>query len=333
MRDLIRQLREDAEEPSMRGLVRQLRESFDIHRAADEFMKHCVPHKRHDSAMRHLDKLIAGYQAGEIYNVDYKDAKDYLGRCVDEAWDAATGHFWHGKGGQGADSAFSDYVGFVSNLNDTIARKKKLDKLKPTTKISKYGSAHTVKEVSPEYISVARQIINAAHPIAMLVKELKTKIVKGRKPNPEAQARRAAQLAKKDMKTCACCFRSIARLKNGKIADHGYSLPQRWAKTASCPGYQFRPLEVSDDGLKYMVKMISRQISDTQAQLKRAPQLKTLTVRKGWGKQTEPITPDDPKWPAAFKSYVASLESQLKGLQGDLKTYETHLRNWKPTEK
>lgn len=303
---------------------------IDIEAVADAFLAIVLP-ARKERVKRHLDVLVDAYRAGAIYNTQFKDAKDALGRALEEAWKAATDHFWHGSGGQTADSAFQWYIGGLYGMHEVLSRKKKFDKLKPEMRLSS-DSQWKVKDVSPEYIRVVGIILNAAYPLAMLLQDLKDKIIKGKKPDPVAQAKKAAALALKDMKTCPCCFRSIARLKNGNVADHGYTLPQRWAKTASCPGRNFKPLEVSDEGLKYMVKMLTGSVADLRKALAAAPNKKTLRVKKGWGKETEEITPDSPKWDAALQSYTISVETDLRYAEQDLAEYSKKLREWKPTE-
>jgi hypothetical protein len=316
----------------MRDLIEDLREAtigHDLDKVNAAFLS-ITSAKRMNGAKAHLARLLAGYEKGEIYNVEYKDAKDFLGRVVEETWRERTDRFWVGKGGNNPESAFLDYLGSIHGLHDVLSRKKKLDKMKPTTKISKYGTAYKVKDVNPEFINAAREIVNAAHPVALIVKELKTKVIKGRKPNPAAAARKAAQLAKKDMKTCACCFRSIARLKNGLIADHGYTLPRQWMKTASCPGRDFKPLEVSNEGLKYMVKQLKSRVEGLTSALAGIPKLKKLTRKKGWKGEVEVLTPDHPKWEQAVNLHRANLQQELKHTEDDLKSYQHKLDHWKP---
>lgn len=314
----------------MRELIQQLREAtneVDVDVVANKFLS-ITPAKRMNQVKSALGVLLPAYAKGEIYNTDYKNAKDILGYAVEGGWNERTKHFWAGSGGS-PESTFMWWFGNVGNLHDLISKKKKIDKLKPTTVISK-EQGRTVADVNPAYIQVAREFVNAAYPVALIVKEMKSKIIKGRKPNPAAVARRAAQLAKKDVKTCGCCFRSIARLRNGFIADHGYTLPQKWHKTASCPGGMFMPLEVSDDGLKYMVKIVGDRVKALTREVSRIPKLKKLSRKKNWKGDIETLTPDSPGWSSALKIHKANLEQELKRTKDDFKGYKDKLTHWKP---
>lgn len=295
-----------------------------------------VPAKRLERASKHIQTVLTAYADGEIYNVVYKEAKDYLGRCAEEGYKARTGHFtgWDTTypEQQEANSGFSWYLGHVMGLHSTISLHKKLAKLKPTTTVSKHTGAKA-SEVSPEFIQAAQEVADAAQPLALLFKELKSKIVKGRKPNPEALARKAAELAKKDMKTCACCFRAIARLKNGLIADHGFTLPyQGWGRQGSCPGGDFRPLEVSDDGLKYMVNGLKGRVAQLTEEFAAAPNTKVITRSKNyWSKETEEITSEHNAFASLLAGLVSGLERDLKYATQDLKRLEKLLAEWKPS--
>lgn len=318
MRDLIEELK-DLQEATVGNDLDKIHAAF----------LSITPAKRMNTTKSALEKLLKGYEAGEIYNVDYKDAKDILGYAVRDTWRDRTNHFWAGRGGNNPESDFEWWVGSISGLNDVLSRKKKLDKAKPSTKISTH-SGRTFDSVDPAFVQAAREIIDAAYPVAVIIKELKTKVVKGRKPlSPEKAAAKAAQLAKKDIKTCACCFRPIARLKNGLIADHGYTLPQQWMKTASCPGMRFQPLEVSDEGLKYMVDLLSKRVSALKTRIAGTSKLKTLQKQKGY-KNVVTITPDDPSWATELKAFKTSLEHDLKYTESTLSGFEDKLKNWKP---
>jgi len=313
----------------MKDLIQQLREnSKDVDTLAAKFLA-VVSAKRMNKAKEALGILLPAYVAGEIYGPEYREAKDYLSWVVSESWRSKTDHFWVGKGGDNAEGDFMNYISGPSNMHEVLSFKKKLGKLKPTTKLSKY-SDYKLSDVNPEYVRVAHEFADAAYPIALILKEMKSKVIKGKKPNPEAIAKKAAALALKDMKTCACCFRSIAALKNGKIADHGYTLHQGWGKSASCPGGMFKPLEVSSAGLKYMVEGISGRLAQLKSELAKSGELKALTVKKGWGGELETLTPDSPKWNNTHKSHVHAIEKDIEFNESSLANYKTRLSHWKP---
>jgi hypothetical protein len=301
-----------------------------------------VPANRLERATVALHAVLTAYADGEIYNTVFKDAKETLGWCIDESFKAKTRLFGSWKedspylAQREANNDFSWHLGFVSNLHNTISLANKLAKLKPTTTISKHNGTKA-SEVSPDYIQVAQEFADATQPLALLFKELKPMIVKGRKPNPEAIARKAAELAKKDMKTCGCCFRTIARLQTGlrHIADHGFTLPyqgQGWGRQGGCPGSRFAPLEMSNDGLVYMVEGLTDQAACIKTAQEAAPEKKSFTVKKNyWGKETVEVTPDDPSFPRLLSEYVRGLEKDLEFTKTELVRYTQLLAEWKPT--
>lgn len=284
-----------------------------IEKMAADFLAH-MPPERKSVAEKSLRAILGPYQDGsEIFNVDYQDNKDRLNRSFEIAFDAMDEKLsYHDR----------SKLGFGLSLYSIPSLLKKIEKH------SKPGKNQF--ESPPELIEKFRQFFVAMLPISQALEALKKQIVKGKKPlSPEKQAAKAAQLAKKDVKTCGCCFRPIAVLPNGLIADHGYTLPHPGLKSSSCPGRKFRPLEVSDDGLKYMVKLYEEWVAGDLKALAEAPK-KTEVVKPGWGKKVEIVKKGDPTWDIVFKQYVSNLEDTLRKDQDGLKSYSAKLAAWKP---
>jgi hypothetical protein len=272
-----------------------------------------IPAARQEKVRRALAIVLPAYGAGSIFNADYKDAKDALNRAVDDAYEENVQKpFLWGKGYTEL-SKIDIEIGLVMGLYTIPSFAKKVAKLKPP---GAYGDA-------------LRAFAAAALPLAEVMKELKTKVVMGRKPNPEAAAKRAAIEAKKTMRTCACCFRSIAVLPNGLIADHGYRLPSQWMKTPSCPGGRFRPLEVSSDGLKYMVNGLTSRAETLSQSLSSVGDLKSITTTN-WRGDKMVITPESQSWTLAFQNHKKNLELDLEMTRRSLADYKARLASWKP---
>ena len=88
-----------------------------------------VPENRVEMAQRALHLVLTAYTEGEIYNTVYKDAKEDLGRCVDEGYDAKTRDFWTGAANHDNgehNGGFMWYIGHISNLHNTISLANKL---------------------------------------------------------------------------------------------------------------------------------------------------------------------------------------------------------------
>ena len=320
--------------PGMRDLIQELQESsYDAEKVAADFLS-ITPQKYVDRVKQYLDIVLTAHNGhSDIYGPDYKEAKMYFGRALDSmngAWsERISGPFTAGRGGDNPETDLSWYINSPSSLHDMISKKKKWDKLKPTTVLNKH-TGRKFSEVDPAMVKALGELIDKSYRLANIMKDLKTKVVKGRKPNPAAAAKKQAMMDNRDMKTCACCFRSIARLKNGLIADHGYTLKWKWGKTQSCPGRQFKPLEVSNEGLKYMRDGLKKLIKQTQDDIKKAPNVTKLPYKR-YGGKVEIIGPDHKWWKKVHDSHILGLNSQLKNAEHDLKEFEARLRIWAKT--
>lgn len=292
--------------------------------AAERFLNLIVPERR-DRTRAALRVLQDGERDDGIYNVALMDAKKSIDRSYEEAFklieysDSTTripgpGNVTHTPG-------WLLYVEFGSQdgVRNSIATSKKLTK----TKIA-----------LPVQLAAIRELVNAALPIAHLIEDLKKKVIKGRKPDPAVQARRAAVDADKLTMTCPCCFRGIAVLPSGKMADHGYTLPSNWIKTASCPGHRFRPLEVSSDGLVYMIEQSARHLKQLDDAIARAPGLSQIVRRSRIrGGKDETITRDSPEWDREHRDHVRDLEARRRATEDQLKLFEDKLGTWRSTAK
>lgn len=321
----------------MRELVEELkalRESSSAQKIAADILA-LVPQKRHDVISDMLKQVLdAYYDNADLYNQEYKSAKSWINTALDETYrERCSKPFTWGKGGQNAESILSWQVNMsLVGLNATA---KKLDKYaaKPDKPMdSKSGTSFSWNDLDPAFVKEIQEIVYAFLPIAKILKELKSKVKMGRKPaSPEQQAKKAAQLAKKDMKTCACCFRTIARLKNGRIADHGYSLKGWGMRIGSCPGRSFKPLEVSNEGTKHMEKRTKEVIQAIQKDIREAPNKTKLAVQVYGSSKPKIITPEDPHWKIKLGNYMMNLKSELKQAERSLKHLQQVLRTWKKT--
>lgn len=289
---------------------------MNVDKMAGDFLA-WMPASRVDRAKEALYKILPVYASGgEIFNVDLQNAKDSLNRSFEDGMEELPKLGYRDR----------SELGFGLSLYSVPSLIKKLNGKGP-----KGNWEHPAGWSStPEVIEKWKQYMAAMLPISIALNELKKKVVKGKKPlSPEKAAAKAAVLAKKNVKTCGCCFRPIAVLPSGLIADHGYTLPHPGAKGGSCPGRQFRPLEVSDDGLKYMIKRFQEWIEGTEKALVNAPK-KTEIMKPGFSKKIEIIKKGDPSWDNTYKHYVAELESSLRRDQESLKSYRAKLAAWKP---
>jgi len=279
-----------------------------------------VPAARKERTEEALMALFAAERAGTIFNVDLKDIKWTLDNSAEAAFRAMTESFWVGKGGTlDADKDINDALNQMrwdihpSNLHDTISAAKKLEKVK----------------LNHPMVAAHRAVIAAIRPVAGVVAGMKSKVVMGRKPNPDAIARKAAKLENAMPRaTCGCCFSNQAVLSNGRIHDHGYTLPAAWNKSASCDGRDFLPLEVSVEGPKHMVAKLERYEAQYLKSLAAAPARTEVSKTSYSGKVTV-FKKGEPQFEYQLQAVIADLESTLKAIRSDLAKFRTVVAEWK----
>lgn len=268
--------------------------------------------RRPDQFDKAVYAIADGVASGSIRNIVLKDAKDTLSRAVDAGWEKAVEDpfFFAGRYQQQPEAVYTFYSSFtVMYLHDMLAVSKKLAK----TKLE--GAA----------IDAMRTFAAEALPLAEAVASLKDKVIKGRAPStgPAKPVN-----PNKIVKTCPCCFRQIA-VTDGTMAHHGYQRPGHGWQTASCPGIRFKPLEVSDEGLVWLVGATEKRLSDLRSDLGAADTYTTLPYRLA-SRQIVQIDPTDTRWPRTLAIYKANLESDIRFVEADLSHLRKRLEEWRP---
>jgi hypothetical protein len=267
-------------------------------------------------AARHPEPLVAalavirqGVEAGQIRNVALADAKFTLNRGVEEVWKQRvdTPFFFKGKFEHLPQEIHDLYFDIkVYGVHDVLAASRKLAKVTARAAV----------------VDVMRALLAELLPLAEAVAGLKDKVVKGRAPRT---APAKAANPNKDVKTCPCCFRPIAVVA-GTMAHHGYRRPGHGSQTASCPGVRFPPLEVSTEGLAWLIEMTRNSLNDTRAALAKKDTITTLP--KLVGQKLVDTKLGDPNWAVELQRHVARLEQALRWHEADLKTQEVLLVQW-----
>lgn len=259
-----------------------------------------------------LADVAAGIEAGAIRNSVLNDAKFTLSRTVDAAWKQHVSEPFFYAGG------WKDQPQDVQDLNDSITIMGLHDVISASKKVSKS------KATGPA-VDAMRAFVAEVLPLSLAVASLKDKIVKGRAPSTGPGK---PENPNKVVKTCPVCFRQIA-LVRGKMAHHGYERPGHGWQTASCPGIRFKPLEVSSDGLAWLVSTLQSRLETVQSAYKNRNSLDSLLVQVSRDKH-EMITKESPLWQQNFRRHVAELESEIQSLTRQVPRLEEMLRNWKP---
>ena len=260
-----------------------------------------------------LTTLSQATAAKKIYNVDFEATKSTLTRAFEKLYQERISkvHLWGGLWEKlsEAEETVSDGI-TVSSIPSVLSALKKV-------KAYKGEPTQFMKDLS--------EVIEGLAAIATEIKELKPFIVKGRKPSGKEPA---PENPNKIVKTCACCFREIAVGSDGKMVHHGYRRPGEGYQTASCMGINYRPLEVSNEGLIALIKYMDKDLAETCAKLEEVnANGANMVMRDYRGKEVQPGETNHKglvyNTQCRLMSHVSSVTRQLEGLN-------TKLANWKP---
>lgn len=261
-----------------------------------------------------LQVLNTSLEQGSIRNVELKDLKSSAARFAEEALKHLVSEpFFYGGKWESQPKEAQDVQGsmYVAGIHSLISIKKKVDAIK----------------VESPCVDAMRQWVKEYLPLALAVEELKLNVVMGRAPgtgpakpvNPN-----------KDVKTCPCCFRPIA-VVSGTMAHHGYKRTGHGYQTQSCPGIRFQPLELSPDGMKYMLTLHTNSKEACEKQLLEAPEIKSFKTEIK--RQMVEIDQADPRFKAYYNNHVHGLERDIRWHVGDIKVFETRIAAWRPDMK
>ena len=277
-----------------------------------------LPPKSAQRLDQQLALLEAALQQKQIRTVEYAELKQRFPRLLEEAY-----RLWvinplfelpmEKRSGLLADLYFDLGCG------DMVAVASSSKKL---AKVRLEGQGGVVAE----FVGKMKAFFDETQPLVQAMNDVKPFIVKGRvlreTPVPENPD--------KVERTCGCCLRKIAVTPNRLMAHHGYRRPMVGMQTASCPGIDFPPLEVSSLGLEYREKMTASHIERLNEKLLKADTLQTLPLRVYKGEIT--IGPDHPQWNLQLATYRELLSHELWHASRELGEVRERLAAWQPTE-
>ncbi|MFN9473236.1 hypothetical protein [Acidovorax sp.] len=266
-----------------------------------------------------LHQISEGLKAGSIRSVVWADAKQTLSRFASAAWEVQVREQFFRSG------KWERQPRAVQDLEDSIQIMGLHDVLSTAKKVGRSTASGPAVDAMKSYCA---EVL----PLALAVASLKDMIVKGRAPSAVPPK---PENPNKIVRTCPVCFRKIAAT-SGKMAHHGYQRPGGGWQTSSCPGIRFKPLEVSPDGLRWLVGTLREQLvvarraydlRDTLPEefLVRDYSAKSASAMKKIGRS-------DPGWDGEFRRHVQELESEISLLQTELPQLEHRLTNWVVTE-
>ena len=261
-----------------------------------------------------VERVLAGIEVGSIRNAEYQDVKYEISRAAEDAWkNHVSGPFFHGGKWETLPLDVNELYDsiMILSLHDVISTAKKVARSKAQ------GPA----------VDAMRAFCAEALPLAEAVASLKDKVVKGRAPSagPSKPVN-----PNKVVKTCSVCFRAIA-VVGGTMAHHGYTRPEMGWQTASCQGIRFKPLEVSSEGLQWLIAALRERLDARKlAYAKRATHPEFLMTRQGRDGAAVKVVRDDPLWPQLFARHVGELRSEIAAIERDLPVLDKMLADWKP---
>jgi hypothetical protein len=196
--------------------------------------------------------IEAALAADVIYNVDYVEMKTALNRTLEKAKEAASAVYlaipYEDRRG---DELSAQYYGTIypHTLPGWL---KKLPKTASPTHAAALEAYRTLEALAP----ICAKFVAA-----------KGRVVKARKPSTAVRKTPARTLD--NTGTCACCGQNV-KLDGGRIVMHGYTI--RWGfQSGACFGVGFRPIEVSDEGLRAALQGFENSLAAARLALEYSP--------------------------------------------------------------
>jgi len=310
---------------------------------------------------KELDVLFDGLEAGEIYNVDYKEACYVLGGEFERTTNApikkleARSPIWF------VARHVSESLGMVASINRLIRDHEKWLK-NPTVRHYDLDVAQEVPEGAVAVVEDVLAVLKSWKVYVDLRKALKPLIAKGRKPTPKKAPDPNAPMQTKG--TCPCCFRPLV-VKGNKMVRHGWK-ESGWRRVGEygnayhsapcfCSGY--KPFEVSPKGTQeYLTTMLKPfEVSETkflaalearpetlQEMLKYNPMTGQPFVtpegqnRRTWAGKLVVVNRDTEDrgerrvYEDWLKRRIRAVEAQLKAVRAEIAEKEKAVAEWNP---
>ena len=266
-----------------------------------------------DKVLDAIELFRGGLATGGIRNMDFQDAKSRLGRALDQAWEYhVSSPFFHAgrweaqpKPVQALNRACNP-----SSLHDLLAVAKRLD----------------TSEVTGPAIDAMRMLTAEVLPLAEAAREMKGLVVKGRAPAPPKPVNPDQVRG-----TCSCCFRDTAVIDTGRMAHHGYERPGGGYQSASCAGVRFPPLEVSTEGLEWLVWSTSEKLGADRERLGRRDEMNTIIYEAHENGRLVPrtIRQGEERWDKVLRAWTRMMEHAVQTGERQLDHFEKELETWR----
>jgi hypothetical protein len=273
-------------------------------------------HKRSNHFLGVLfETLNQSLEEGKIRNVEMKDAKRYASDLASDAWKLKVSDPFVVAG------QYMSLPKDVLDLYDSI----NFAGIHSVSAIEKKLAKSTIDHPC---VAAMKQWLVEMKPLNHAIESLKPHVVMGRAPStgPAIPVN-----PNKDVKTCPCCFRAIA-VGSGKMVHHGYKRPGHGEQTRSCPGIRFQPLELSPDGLHYMLQAHKNSKEAAETLLAKKDEIKYF-VHTTFKREEIKVYPGEPKFDQEMKGFIYGQERDIRYHTRDIEMFEERIANWKPDMK
>jgi hypothetical protein len=260
-----------------------------------------------------IDLFRDGLASGGIRNAGFQDAKSRLGRALEQAWErqVSAPFFQAGRWeAQPGPVQALNHACNPSSLHDLLTVAKRLD----------------ASDAAGPAMEAMRALTAEVLPLAEAARDLKELTRKGRAPaspkpvNPDQHRG-----------TCSCCFRDVAVGELGRMAHHGYQRPGDGYQSASCAGVRFPPLEVSTEGLEWLVWTTSERLGVDRERLYRRDEMSTITydVHEKGKLVPRKISRGEGGWDKTFRAWTRMMEHTVRTGEQQLDHFEVELETWR----
>ena len=255
--------------------------------------------------------LQKSLQEGMIRNTDYLSIKDDLNRAVDEGFKKGLPSL---KTELCSKEIADLYWKSIMSLHDIVSAHKQVSK---------------IEDRENEYVKAYQAAADELIQLALDVKFMKDKIVKGRDPSKKKEI---VVNPNKIIRTCSCCFREIALSKSGHMVHHGFQRPGDGYQTDSCFGISYKPLERSNEGLVAIIDVIEKQLEHKNSAYKKLEISKEVSFVNEKTKKVVLLSEENEDFNKMKSQIMERILSEIKQLNFDLKIYKDKLKNWRQTE-
>ncbi len=275
-----------------------------------------------EKAIRTLEDGLANKH---IWNVDFAEAKERLGRIAEEAMKKSSEAYRNANRGRMSWDSSDPRWGIVYHPQffNTPGAFKNI-----TKRVNSLG-----KE-SPDFYTFLTVLGEIAQ-VAELVKAVKPYIEKGRKPSDNPK-----EVDYTNTGLCSVCGHRQKLNLNGTLVAHGYTLERNWGGRAGiCYGTGYKAWELAPDGaIEYKVSMV-QYLENTESYLAKLKagefeeleEMVEVRVRPGVYKDERRVyAKGTEEYSKVLNSKIGKASQTIDYLHNDIEMFTERIESWKP---